>query len=117
MSDLLNATISYYDYHENYYHAFIAGIFSGVGYPVESNRESGVGRSDIIVYDDENRKAIIIETKKADKEEYLDKACNEAIRQIIDRDYSSKIRSDYKEVICYGVGFYQKTAKVLLMKR
>ena len=47
MSDLLWDTISYMDYHENYYHAFLAGLFVGRGYETSSNRESGLGRPDL----------------------------------------------------------------------
>ena len=47
ISRLLWQTISYMDYHEDYYHAFLAGIFVGRGYGVESNKERGLGRPDI----------------------------------------------------------------------
>ena len=39
MNKLLRKTISYHDYKEDFYHAFLAGIFAGAGYTVESNRE------------------------------------------------------------------------------
>ena len=52
ISTLLRMTISYYDYREDFYHAFLAGIFAGAGYSVESNREHGEGRSDIVIYKD-----------------------------------------------------------------
>ena len=48
---LLRKTISYHDYKEDFYHAFLAGIFAGAGYMVESNKEHGEGRSDVVVYD------------------------------------------------------------------
>lgn len=63
ISDTLFDTISFYDYHENFYHAFLAGQLSRKGYVVKSNRENGLGRSDITVKDRKNRCAIIIETK------------------------------------------------------
>ena len=40
---LLRMTISYHDYKEDFYHAFLAGIFAGAGYVVESNKEHGEG--------------------------------------------------------------------------
>lgn len=52
MTKLLRKTISYHDYREDFYHAFLAGIFTGAGYRVESNKEHGEGRSDVVVYDD-----------------------------------------------------------------
>mgnify|MGYP005771487471 FL=1 len=43
LSDILFDTISYHDYQESFYHAFLAGLFSGAGYIVESNYEHGLG--------------------------------------------------------------------------
>ncbi len=36
---------------EDFYHAFLAGIFTGAGYMVEPNREHGEERSDVVVKD------------------------------------------------------------------
>ena len=55
MNALLRRTISYHDYREDFYHAFLAGIFTGAGYMVDSNKEHGEGRSDVVVYDSINR--------------------------------------------------------------
>ena len=44
MTKLLRKTISYHDYKEDFYHAFLAGIFAGAGYAVESNKEHGEGQ-------------------------------------------------------------------------
>ncbi len=44
MNILLRRTISYHDYREDFYHAFLAGIFTGAGYMVDSNKEHGEGR-------------------------------------------------------------------------
>ena len=51
VSIILNDAISYYDYKEDYYHAFVAGLFSGAGYLVTSNDENGLGRADVVVKD------------------------------------------------------------------
>lgn len=51
VTKLLRRSISYYDYREDFYHAFFAGIFAGAGYMVESNREHEEGRSDIVIQD------------------------------------------------------------------
>ena len=56
-------TISYYDYREDFYHAFLAGIFAGAGYSVESNREHGEGRSDIVIYNDVTGQVAVFEAK------------------------------------------------------
>ncbi|MBR1477897.1 MAG: AAA family ATPase [Lachnospiraceae bacterium] len=115
VSELLWKTISYNDYHEDYYHAFLAGAFVGMGYEVESNKEKGLGRPDILLKDEDNRRAIIIEAKKSDKESDMDKDCDEAIKQIIAGKYAEGIYG-YEQILCYGVAFFQKQAKVKLLK-
>lgn len=115
ISDLLWATISYNDYHEDYYHAFLAGIFVGRGYQVDSNKEKGLGRPDILLKDKKNRRAIIIEAKKSDKESDMDKDCDEAIEQIITKKYAEGLYG-YEQILCYGVAFFQKQAKVKKLK-
>lgn len=111
LSDLLWYTISYNDYHEDYYHAFLAGIFVGRGYHVESNKEKGLGRPDILLKDKRNRRAIIVEAKKSKKESHMDKDCHEAINQIITGKYAEGLYG-YKQIFCYGISFFQKQAKV-----
>ncbi len=115
LSGLLWDTISYNDYHEDYYHAFLAGIFVGRGYEVESNKEKGLGRPDIFLKDRKNRRAIIIEAKKSDKESDLVKDCDKAIKQIIDEKYAEGL-CGYVQILCYGVAFYQKQARVKLLR-
>ena len=116
LSELLWNTISYNDYHEDYYHAFLAGVFVGRGYSVESNKEKGLGRPDIFLKDRRNRRAIIIEAKKSDKKSDMDKDSDKAIKQIIDEKYAEGI-SGYGQILCYGVAFYQKQAKVKILKK
>ena len=116
LSGLLWNTISYNDYHEDYYHAFLAGVFVGRGYEVESNKESGLGRPDILLKDRRNRRAIIIESKKSKKKEDLDKDCDKAIKQIIDEKYDEGLYG-YEQILCYGISFFQKQAMVKLLTK
>ncbi len=115
LSGLLWNTISYNDYHEDYYHAFLAGVFVGRGYEVESNKEKGLGRPDIYLKDRKNRRAMIIEAKRSKKEADMAKDCDEAIKQIIDNKYAGELYG-YEQILCYGVAFYQKQAGVKLLK-
>ena len=115
LSDLLFETISYMDYHEDYYHAFVAGIFTGRGYVPQSNKEQGLGRPDVDLRDRRNRRMMIIECKKSDSESRLEYWCDEAIRQIIDQQYARKT-DGFNTVRCYGVAFFEKSAKVKLMR-
>ncbi len=111
LSELLWKTISYNDYHEDYYHAFLAGAFVGIGYEVESNKEKGLGRPDILLKDEDNRRAIIIEAKKSVKKADMDKDCDEALAQIADKKYAEGLYG-YEQILCYGIAFFQKQAKV-----
>lgn len=115
ISDLLWKTISYNDYHEDYYHAFLAGAFVGLGYEVASNKETGLGRPDILLKDKRNRRAIIIEAKKSRKETDLDKDCDEALDQIITEKYADGLYG-YEQIFCYGIAFFQKQARVKKME-
>lgn len=63
ISELLFETISYHDYAESFYHAFLAGLFANAGYIVESNYESGLGRPDLVIKDKKKRRAVIMEMK------------------------------------------------------
>ncbi len=113
LSDLLFDTISYHDYAESYYHAFLTGLMSSAGYIVESNYENGLGRSDVVIKDWSQRRVVVIETKIADAEEGLQRGCEEALRQIDDKQYAKKIeRSGFRQVICYGITFYKKECLV-----
>lgn len=114
LSDLLFETISYMDYHEDYYHAFIAGIFAGRGYVPQSNKERGLGRPDVNLYDRPNRRMMIVKCKKSDSKERLDFWCNEAIKQIAEKEYAKKT-DGFNTVLCYGIAFFEESAKVKLM--
>lgn len=111
ISDLLWNTISYNDYHEDYYHAFLTGIFVGRGYSVESNKEKGLGRPDILLRDKRNRRAIIIEAKRSKREADMDKDCEAAIAQIVSERYAEGLYG-YTQIFCYGFSFFRKQAKV-----
>ena len=117
MTKLLRKTISYYDYREDFYHAFLAGIFAEAGYVVESNREHGEGRSDIIVQDYAGDCVAIFELKYAKSQESLSQSCEEAIAQMDDRMYGEEFQDDYSKVICYGVSFYKKRCMVQLKEK
>ena len=111
ITDLLRKTISYNDSTESFYHGLISGLLSGnVYYKVESNRETGDGRSDLVLYQqDVAQNAVILEFKVCGKNETADEAAKRALKQINDRDYASKAREDgYKNIIKYGVAFKGK---------
>ena len=112
LTRLLRRTISYHDYREDFYHAFFAGIFAGAGYSVESNREHGEGRSDIIVKDYPGDRAAVFEVKYSGKQSDMEKDCDTALHQIDAKFYSEDLRNDYAEILCYGISFYRKRCLV-----
>lgn len=116
ISDLLFETISYHDYAESFYHAFLAGLFANAGYIVESNYESGLGRPDLVIKDKKKRQAVIIEIKIADSMQSLQKAAEKALDQIEDMRYADGILAQgYQKLIKYGAAFYRKNC--LISKR
>ncbi len=114
LSDLLWMTISYMDYHENFYHAFLAGIFVGGGYKPKSNKERGLGRPDIELRDKRRKRVLIIETKKSETEELMDYWCDEALKQIQENEYDLHL-DEYEHILRYGIAFYKKKAKIKKM--
>ena len=110
MNALLRRTISYHDYREDFYHAFLAGIFTGAGYMVDSNKEHGEGRSDVVIYDSMNARVAIFEAKYTKVLENLGSACDTALRQIDDRMYANE--EDYDQILCYGISFFKKRCMV-----
>ncbi|MBO5567648.1 MAG: PD-(D/E)XK nuclease domain-containing protein, partial [Clostridia bacterium] len=94
------------------YHAFLAGIFVGRGYETESNKEKGLGRPDIQIFDQDNDRAMIIEAKKADIRKQMNKECDDALKQIVDNEYAADLHEEFGEVICYGIAFFQKSAMI-----
>lgn len=109
---LLRMTISYHDYKEDFYHAFLAGIFAGAGYVVESNKEHGEGRSDIVIYDDYEGKVAIFEAKKSQNPEDMKLDCEKAIKQINEKMYANEFEDAYDEILCYGISFFKKRCLV-----
>ena len=112
MNKLLRKTISYHDYKEDFYHAFLAGIFAGAGYEVDSNKEHGEGRSDVVVLDPEGDRVAIFEAKYSRTQDAMPKDCAAALQQIEDRQYAKEFEDDYDSVLCYGIAFYKKRCLV-----
>ncbi len=113
ISDLLFDTISYHDYAESFYHAFLTGLFSNAGYRVESNYENGLGRSDLVVKDRRNRRAVVMEAKRTYYEDQMENACEEALSQIREKQYAEKVERDgYKKAGRLGIAFFQKKCLV-----
>ncbi|MCD8301380.1 MAG: ATP-binding protein [Clostridiales bacterium] len=98
---------------ENFYHGILLGIlgFKSSWY-IKSNRESGDGYSDILIYIEDEEKGMVIEVKYAEKGEY-DQACKKALEQINRLDYSSELQKWGCRIIYkYAIACYKKNCKV-----
>jgi len=112
MNKLLRKTISYHDYREDFYHAFLARIFAGAGYMVDSNKEHGEGRSDVVVYDTVNARVAVFEAKYTRTLDKLESECDIALEQIDERMYAKEYEDDYDDIMCYGISFFKKRCLV-----
>ena len=115
MNKLLRMTIGYHDYKEDFYHAFLAGIFAGAGYMVESNKEHGEGRSDVVVIDSRGGRVAVFEAKYSKALDRMSADCKEALIQIDDRMYAKEFEESSDQVYCYGISFFKK--RCLVMKK
>ena len=82
---------------ENFYHAFVLGMLVGLKdtYYVNSNRESGLGRYDIMLEPkDKNQNSFIMEFKvhKPEKESNIEETIANAKRQIEERKYEQSLQ-------------------------
>ena len=132
LNDLIYNSISYMDAHEDYYHGIMLGIcalFSETHY-LESNRESGEGRFDLMLEPKNNKyPAVIMEFKVADKKKIsalkkeediknvreieLQKASEIAIKQIESNNYKAKLKErGIEKIYCHGIGFLGKYANI-----
>ena len=110
LNQILEATLSFYhEYHEHSYHLILDGFFTGLGYRVQSERETGYGRSDLIILDPARQRCMILELKHVKKEEEIGAALKEAASQIIQRKYDSQLRYEgYQTRLEYGMAFCEK---------
>ena len=100
---------------ENFYHGIMLGLLGHMeDWMVKSNAESGIGYSDILVEIPENRIGVVIEMKYAENGN-MDVACKEALKQIEDKQYVMKLKSDgMRTIIKYGIACFKKNCKVVI---
>jgi len=120
LSTLLLESISYMDSAENFYHGFMTGVLGALarlnGCLVASNRESGDGRGDLVLYRVNGKEsfAVIFELKVAKEFDKLPNACENALRQIEEKNYAADWdKEGYKNIVKYGIGFYKKRCEVM----
>ena len=118
LNDQLLYTISYYDAYESFYHGFLLALLSTcANWQVASNVETGRGRCDILVQRRDRKLGFVVEVKQVRDPDQLKDACEAAMRQIEEKDYTAILRRyRVKEIWTYGIAFWDKECQVL-MKR
>ena len=93
---------------ENFYHGLVLGLLRSQGnWLIQSNAETSEGYSDISICTQE-KTGIVIELKDAHDGD-LEKACEEALKQIEDRKYAEGLkRRGMKNIVKYGIAFCEK---------
>ena len=111
----LIATVSYYDAQESFYHGFLLALLNTcASWQVSSNVETGTGRSDIIVEREDGQLGFVVEIKDVKDRSKLDAACDAAMKQIEEKDYTAVLRRyGVEEIWTYGVAFCEKRCKVV----
>ncbi len=105
---------------ERFYHGFVLGLMVDLAdkYRITSNRESGLGRYDIMLEPlEKNKRAYVIEFKvhKAKREKNLEETAQNALQQIAERNYDAELltRGIRKEDIRHlGFAFSGKTVLI-----
>ena len=108
--------VSYYDTQEMFYHGMMLGILSNLyQYEIKSNREDGNGRTDIVLRDMRDDRAVVFEFKWCNDKEQLKKLPEIALQQVRDNQYAEAIHKEgYNTVYAVGVGFCKKTCEVVI---
>lgn len=134
LTDFMKQTISVRDtavrreFKESFYHGMLLGILGFQGnWSVDSNREfysrtfagcstaskGGAGYYDIAVEIEEEEIGIIIEVKYAEGGR-LDRACDEAVRQINHNEYTAELKEDgMRTLLKYGMAFYKNQCRIV----
>lgn len=105
--------------YESFHHGFMLGLFVLVGekYSVESNKEYGLGRPDIVLIPKNIENTVYIfefkwESTKGPKP--LEKLTEEAVNQIKEKKYKEgfSLVYNHKKIVCIGIGFKGKELKM-----
>ena len=105
---------------ENFYHAFVLGMLVGLKdtYYVNSNRESGFGRYDIMLEPkDKSGNSFIIEFKVLDElsETTIEQTIDNAKKQIVDKKYEENlIERGFKKITKMVFAFKGKEVKMVI---
>ena len=127
MSDITKTVFSYFDTkkqkyekQESFYHAFVLGLIVDLQqYEITSNGDSGYGRYDImLIPKNSSDHGIVIEfkTHNSKKEKNLNVTCSNALKQIYEKEYITKLKTNgilLENIYVYGFAFNGKHVQIL----
>ena len=119
LEEYVTGTLSYFDIEkkpENTYHMLLLGIFAQLQdmYLIKSNRETGLGRADILLKaNDKSRYSAVIEIKAGTDKKTVEKAMN----QIEEKDYIRELKHEgYSKILKVAIGVDGKTVETMVYK-
>ena len=117
LQNIILKSTSYNDTkNEDFYHGLILGmtLYLDRDYYITSNKESGLGRYDVIIEPkNKNNRGFILEFKVAKSEKELEKVSQEAIEQIINKKYDISLKErGIRDITLLGIAFFGKILKV-----
>ena len=109
VSARMSETLSYHDYSEASYHALLLGYFGAdATLVVSSERESGLGRADIVIEDPSSGSVAVLELKCTRKASEMEHCADAALAQIAQKQYC-KPYGDRPLILSCGVCFCRKS--------
>lgn len=98
---------------ESFYHGILLGMLGGINeWIIRSNAETGNGYSDILVELPEEKTGCIFELKYAETG-LLDTACDKALKQAENKNYTEKLKQDGMETIhVYAIACRLKESRI-----
>ena len=112
---------SFYDvkgtHPEKFYHGFVLGLMSSLKdtYTIQSNRESGQGRYDVmLIPHDKSKLGLVLEFKTVEANEDLDTVAQLALQQVKDKQYETAVKqAGISSVLKLGLAFKGKNVAVV----
>jgi len=121
LKDFLLESASVFDvkdkYPERFYHGFVMGLIVSLreSHLIKSNRESGLGRYDVMMIPkDRSQLGIILEFKVARNNEVdLEESAKEALHQIEERQYEAELKQNgIDRILKLGLAFRGKEVSI-----
>ncbi len=128
LKELMEQTVSSHDTSRNpeaFYHGLMVGLTASLyhheQYEIQSNKESGYGRCDYLIFSrDKNKPTLLLEFKKVDPvkepeqlDMYLEQAAQEALDQIDQKHYLAEAKQrGSTDILKIGLAFCGKRFKI-----